>query len=130
MILHSIVRSYFSKKGGNKVYAAFIDFEKAYDKIPRIILIEKIHKFGLNGNIVNVIEDMKRNDKSCILIGDKRTEFFYVNNGVKQGYILSPTLFNMFLSDLVITFRHQKSAPAKLNKSVIGSLFWLMISLS
>ena len=76
MILHSIVRSYFSKKGGNKVYAAFIDFEKAYDKIPRRILIEKIRRFGLNGNIVNVIEDMYRNDKSCIQIGDKRTEFF------------------------------------------------------
>ena len=67
---------------------------------------------------------MYRNDKSCIQIGDKRTEFFYVNNGVKQGCILSPILFNMFLSDLVNTFRHQKSAPAKLNQSVIGSLFW------
>ena len=30
----------------------------------------------------------------------------------------------MFLNDLVNTFRHQKSAPAKLNQSVIGSLFW------
>ena len=75
MILHSIVRSYFSKKGGNKVYAAFIDFEKAYDKIPRRILIEKVRKFGLNGNIVNVIEDMYRNDKSCIRIRDKGLNF-------------------------------------------------------
>ena len=67
---------------------------------------------------------MYKNDKSCIRIGDKRTEFFDVNNGVKQGCILSPILFNMFLSDLVSIFRHQASAPAKLDQSVIGSLFW------
>ena len=42
------------------------------------VLIEKVCKFDLNENIFDMIEDMHRNDKSCIRIGEKRTELFFL----------------------------------------------------
>ena len=43
---------------------------------------------------------MYSNDKSAVKIDNKLTEFFTCHDGVKQGCMLSPTLFNFHLSDL------------------------------
>ena len=78
----------------------------------------------MQGNIFKIIESMYENDQTCIRIGNKRTDFFQVDNGVKQGCILSPTLFNIFLSDLPAIFRDQNSKPASLGETTVGSFFW------
>ena len=43
---------------------------------------------------------MYSSDKSCLKIGNKITKNFQCHNGIKQGDILSPTLFNLYLHDL------------------------------
>ena len=122
-ILHSLVDLYCNKNG-EKLYTAFIDFEKAYDKVSRNTMLKKLHRFGIRGKTFKVIESMYRNDQTCVRLGNKRTSFFDVNCGVKQGCILSPNLFNVFLSDLPAQFQDEDSRPAKLNDRSIGSLFW------
>ena len=111
-------------KRKTELYAAFIDFQKAYDKVPRDILLNKLYSVGIKGNVFDVVKNIYQNEKTSIRIGNKRTDFFDVNIGVKQGCILSPTLFNIFLSDLPHTFNQEKSKPAKLGNLKIGSLFW------
>ncbi len=106
------------------MYAAFIDLEKAYDKIPRDILLRKLNKLGINGNILNVLSSMYQGGRSCVKICNKRTEYFDVNRGLKQGCALSPNLFNIFISDLPGIFRQADSDPVKINNETIGSLFW------
>ena len=122
-VLHSLVDHYCFKHR-TKLYVSFIDFEKAYDKINRQVLLSKINKLGVQGNLYNIIESMYQNNQSCIRIGNKKTDFFQVNNGVKQGCVLSPTLFNIFLSDLPAIFRNPNSKPASLGETTIGSFFW------
>ena len=123
MILHSLA-DYFMNKKKTKLYTAFIDFQKAYDKVPRDILLSKLYSVGIRGDVFKVIKNIYQNEKTSIRIGNKRTEFFDVNIGVKQGCILSPTLFNIFLSDLPQTFNEKKSEPATIGNLKIGSLFW------
>ena len=90
----------------------------------RKLLLRKLYDKGVRGKVFNVIKDMYRTDQTCIRIADKWTDFFEVSQGVKQGCILSPCLFNMFLSDLPSIFNQVENRPAKLDDTVIGSLLW------
>ena len=54
---------------------------------------------------------MYLNDRGCIKVGGKITEDFEINQGVKQGCILSPLLFNIFLADLPEALNNEKNSP-------------------
>lgn len=43
---------------------------------------------------------MYSNDKVCVKVEDKITDFFRYNVGVRQGDVLSPTLFKLFINGL------------------------------
>ena len=53
IILHSLVQE--KLKSGKKLFACFVDFEKAFDKIPKNRLIEKLCNLGISGNILRTI---------------------------------------------------------------------------
>ena len=67
---------------------------------------------------------MYSEDKACVKLDDRITESFPVNIGVKQGCVLSPTLFNLFLSDLPSLFHSLDMDAPKLTNHSVTSLFW------
>ena len=68
---------------------------------------------------------MYSNDVSCVKIGDTITPAFITNQGVKQGCILSPTLFNIFLSDLQPVLETTLCDPLQLKEGEkIGCIIW------
>ena len=96
--LHCLLNIYLSK--GQKLYCAFVDYEKAFDKIWHAGLWLKLLKNGIDGKIVNVIKKMYENAKSCVNVADKCSSNFQCNIGVRQGENLSPFLFAVYLNDL------------------------------
>lgn len=83
-----------------KVYAFFIDFKAAFDNISRQALIFKLHQIGLSYKIVKVIENIYKNTESAVWTGQERSEYFATTRGVKQGCLLSPMLFTLYINDL------------------------------
>ena len=99
LIIHNLIRKQYHNNN-KRIYSCFIDFSKAFDTIPRDKLLQKLLNYDIKGNFFNVIKNMYTNDKVCIKVDHKLTESFSVNQGVKQGCILSPLLFNIYLADL------------------------------
>ena len=102
IILQNLIDKYCYKRG-RKIYSAFVDFEKAFDKIPRLNLFSKLLKVGVTGNFFNIIASMYSNNTARVKLSNKMTLPFSVTSGVRQGCVLSPTLFNIFMSDLCKT---------------------------
>ena len=99
-----IVRELIEKcnREGTKGYFAFLDIEKAYDRVNRRMLCKVLKKCGMSEKMVKIIESMYENTKAKYTLGDIETEWVYSNRGVRQGCILSPVLFAMYTEELAV----------------------------
>ena len=80
---------------------------------------------NINGKFYDCLVSIYTQEKACVKIGDRITETFSTNQGVKQGCILSPTLFNIFLSDLQEITEHESCQPIDIkDEASRGCLIW------
>ena len=86
---------------GLHTFTTFVDFSKAYDMIPRAHLWYKLAKIGVRGNIMSAIQSLYVNVQCSVRINNCITSNFGVSNGLKQGCLMSPMLFNLYINDLV-----------------------------
>ena len=118
--LHAIIEYYKSIKG--RVYCAFIDYSKAFDLIDRASLWSKMLKNGVNGKILSLIYNMYNKAKSCVKSGNKISEFFSCNMGVRQGENLSPILFAIYLNDFKETMSNNFTGLSNLDSCMQNEL--------
>lgn len=97
--LVSIIKIHLSAKR-RKVYAFFVDFSAAFDHVDRYSLFCKLTAMGLSSKIVKVIRNMYTGTGASIWCQNEVTEEFETTMGVKQGCILSPILFALFINDI------------------------------
>ena len=95
--------TYFINEG-KRLYAAFIDFTKAFDYVVREKLWLKLIKSGVRGKILNVIKSMYTSVKSMVKHNNCLSEEFSCFLGVRQGECLSPFLFSLYLNDIETEF--------------------------
>ena len=88
-------------KSKKSLFVAFIDFSKAYDRINRDLLWSKLQLQGLNGHMLNILKAIYNDVRCCARINGTNTDWFQVTSGLKQGCLLSPLLYNMYVNDLV-----------------------------
>ena len=113
------------KKKKNLLFTCFVDFRKAFDCIPRKKLFEKIKQAGIDGNFYSILHSMYLNDYSAVKQDGLCTETFKCHSGVKQGCMLSPTLFNLFLSDLPQVLNNSATAePMKVSNTNFNNLLY------
>ena len=108
LVLKTLIDEYITNKKGG-LYFCFVDFRKAYDSVWREGLFYKLLKAGVRGNAFNVIESMYRKSECCVKINGERTDFMSDSVGVKQGEVLSPLLFNLFINDLIENIQNTDS---------------------
>ena len=79
---------------------SFIDVKKAYDTVWRNGLWQRIWEEGIRGKMWRVIKGMYSVVQSAVLAGDEQTEWFDLSTGVRQGCVMSPILFSLFINGL------------------------------
>ena len=99
-----------------------LTLKKAYDTVWRDGLLYKLLKNGISGKFYNVIESMYQTSECCVKVDQAVTEFFKNNIGVKQGEVLSPLLFNLYVNDLPSCLSDPESPS--LNGSLIDFLLY------
>ncbi|XP_020297358.1 uncharacterized protein LOC109861916 [Pseudomyrmex gracilis] len=121
-VLNHVVQREKEKEGGErKVYALFIDLKAAFDNVDREKLWKILEKKGVSGlikrmkNIYAETEVVVRTEKGL-------TKSFMVNKGVRQGCVLSPTLFNLYIADLEEELRDRNIRGVTIGKHRIWSL--------
>ena len=72
--------------------------------------------------MVSVIKSLYNHAKSTLLIGDKYSSRFTANVGVRQGCVLSPTFFNIFLEQIMMDTLGSFSSGVKIGGQVITNL--------
>ena len=77
----------------------YLDFQKAFDSVPHLRLIEKLHNLGIDGKLLNWIHSFITNRTQRVMIGDSSSNWVQVKSGVPQGSVLEPTLFLAFIND-------------------------------
>ena len=88
---------------GKNLYTCFIDFKIAFDSVWRNGLFHKLLKANIGGPFGKIIRDIYANTSLQIKLDNGLTNVtnaFTDNIGVKQGCVLSPTLFKLFVNDL------------------------------
>ena len=98
-ILDSILRNLISED--QSVFAAFIDFQKAFDCIDRDYLFFKVLEKRIDGKMFWAIKSLYKETEVCVRINNQLTGWFSCTYGVRQGDTMSSTLFSIFINDLV-----------------------------
>ena len=88
------------KKGKGKLFAAFIDFKKAYDTVDRNKLFDRLRYMGINGIFLKNIIAMYEKTSYKIKLNKGYINPIASNLGLKQGCPLSPMLFNLYIDDV------------------------------
>ena len=86
-----------AKERNIQVHMNFIDFKSAFDTIWRKALWKMMISFGIDEKIVRIIENLYKDTECAVVIDGNITQWFSVKVGVRQGCLLSPNLFNIFL---------------------------------
>ena len=90
-----------SRQKDRPLFMCFIDLRKAYDSVNRDLLWKAMREYGITEKIVKILNSLYDNTRAKVRVKGKLSEFLSLKTGVKQGCVLSPLLFNIFMDWVV-----------------------------
>ena len=100
--LQSTIVVWFDGKKRITLHVYFIDLTKAYDSVDRTLLWTVLARFGVPHNMILVIRQFHDGMRACVRLDDRVCSgWFAVEQGLRQGCVLAPLLFNIFFAAVI-----------------------------
>ena len=96
--LKDIISNY--RNHNSTMFLCFIDASRAFDRLNHFKLFTKLCHRGVPSYIIRILAYWYAHQTMQVRWGNTMSEHFHVGNGVRQGGILSPFLFNLYMDDL------------------------------
>ena len=113
---------YYTRQN-SPVYTCFLDASKAFDRISHWTLFKKLIACNTPLLIVRILMFWYQRQSICVKWGKRTSEYFSIINGVRQGGVLSPQLFAIYMNDLSVCLTQCK-AGCHLNETVTNHVMY------
>ena len=97
--LKNVVSRYINR--GSSVLGCFLDASKAFDMVDHRLLFGKLRDKGLPLPVIRLLSSWYRDQQLCVKWDHSLSNSFGASNGVRQGSVLSPVLFSVYLDGLL-----------------------------
>lgn len=98
--LKHTVQYYTSRR--TPVYACFLDLSKAFDLVSYDVLWRKLGDRGVPKDVLTILQYWYRNQSNVVKWSNAVSESFRLECGVRQGGVSSPSLFSLYVNDLIV----------------------------
>ena len=122
-VLRQLSEKLLEKK--RRLFVAFMDLEKAYDKVERDGMWQVMRINGVGGRVLRGIKSFYDDGRACVRVGGEVSESFEVKMGLRQGCVMSPWLFNMYMDGVV---REVYNRVNGMGVSMTMGVFWWVLS--
>ncbi len=86
---------------GKKLFAVFMDLEKACDRVNWLALWDVLKIYGVGGKLLSSIKSFYEEASACVKISGEISEHFEIKVGLRQGCVMSPWLFNIYIDGVM-----------------------------
>ena len=99
LLLKETIYKYTKNK--DRAYVAFIDLSKAFDRVDHFLLGELLLQENIPPDLTLLIMNYLRNQSARVCWNDMKGDYENIDKGVRQGGILSPFLFKLYIDHVL-----------------------------
>ena len=103
---------------------ACVDLKKAYDQVCRDKLWCMLDEYGVKGKLLRAIRSLYEGSEACVRVDGMLSGWFPISKGVRQGCVLSPWLFNVFMDRIMREVKDRIQGGVQLTTTQVQMLLF------